>query len=347
MSVLHLWRYAIKGLDRDELPSVSLVPGGGFPNDRRWAMHFDDDGTADAQDFDPTSSGGWLHKSNVLCAYTAPVLLGGYETSYGDADDVLVVRRRNDGVELIIARLTDDADRARAEEFFSGAHHCGRRVRIVAKDAPSSSSSSSSALRHHFGNTPMGFKHHPNGQVIHIVNAETVSDLSSAMGLSGVGGASSSDDTRTPALDPSRFRPNVVVSGVPAWSEFDWVGKRVYIGSSVILKVIGRAVRCEATNVDPRNGTGVEDHDVPAALARHFPMHGPYLGVYAIVVGGGTIGIGDGVRMTMMIVDREEALEDVAVAASFGIRRGRVVLATAAALVAVAAMVARSRGRSG
>jgi hypothetical protein len=76
-------------------------------------------------------------------------------------------------------------------------------------------------------------------------------------------------------------------------------------------------------------------------------MHGPYLGVYAIVVGGGTIGIGDGVRMTMMIVDREEALEDVAVAASFGIRRGRVVLATAAALVAVAAMVARSRGRSG
>ena len=311
------------------------------------AMHFDDDGTADAQDFDPTSSGGWLHKSNFLCAYTAPVLLGGYETSYGDADDVLVVRRRKDGVELIIARLTDDADRARAEEFFSGAHHGGRRVRIVAKDAPSSSSSSSSALRHHFGNTPMGFKHHPNGQVIHIVNAETVSDLSSAMGLSGVGGASSSDDTRTPALDPSRFRPNVVVSGVPAWSEFDWVGKRVYIGSSVILKVIGRAVRCEATNVDPRNGTGVEDHDVPAALARHFPMHGPYLGVYAIVVGGGTIGIGDGVRMTMMIVDREEALEDVAVAASFGIRRGRVVLATAAALVAVAAMVARSRGRSG
>jgi hypothetical protein len=71
--------------------------------------------------------------------------------------------------------------------------------------------------------------------------------------------------------------------------------------------------------------------------------------VYAIVVGGGTIGIGDGVRMTMMIVDhREEASEDVAVAAaSFGIGRGRVVLATAAALVAVAAMVVRSRGRSG
>jgi hypothetical protein len=46
-----------------------------------------------------------------------------------------------------------------------------------------------------------------------------------------------------------------------------------------------------------------------------------------------------------MIVDREEASEDVAVAAaSFGIC---VVLATAAALVAVAAMVARSRGRSG
>jgi hypothetical protein len=50
--------------------------------------------------------------------------------------------------------------------------------------------------------------------------------------------------------------------------------------------------------------------------------------------------------MTMMIVDGEEASEDVAVLL-FGIGRGRVVLATAAALVAVAAMVARSQGRSG
>ena len=94
MSILHLWRYAIKGLDCDKLPSMSLVPGGGFPNDHRWAMHFDDDG----------------HHSNYLCACTAPVLLGRFEMLYSDAGDILVVRRRKDGAELLVARLPDDAD---------------------------------------------------------------------------------------------------------------------------------------------------------------------------------------------------------------------------------------------
>ena len=61
--------------------------------------------------------------------------------------------------------------------------------------------------------------------MIYIVNAGTVSDLSLVMGLGG--GAS---DTTRPALDPSQFCPNVVVSGVSAWSEFNWVRKCVYVG---------------------------------------------------------------------------------------------------------------------
>ena len=52
---------------------------------------------------------------------------------------------------------------------------------------------------------------------------------------------------------PSRFRPNIVVAGVPAWDEFGWVGGTVRIGG-VTLRVLKRTVRCDATKVDPRFG---------------------------------------------------------------------------------------------
>ena len=63
-------------------------------------------------------------------------------------------------------------------------------------------------------------------------------------------------------------------------------------------------------------------------------MHGPYLGVYTIVVGGGAIGAGDGI---WAIADRRGGASEEVVAAAFGIER--VILATAAALVTVATMV--------
>ena len=36
--VLSLWRFAVKGLDRDVLDSVTLQAADGFPSDRRWAL---------------------------------------------------------------------------------------------------------------------------------------------------------------------------------------------------------------------------------------------------------------------------------------------------------------------
>jgi hypothetical protein len=39
--VAHLWRFAVKGLDRDEFQRVELFPGRGFPNDRRWALQLE------------------------------------------------------------------------------------------------------------------------------------------------------------------------------------------------------------------------------------------------------------------------------------------------------------------
>jgi len=56
--------------------------------------------------------------------------------------------------------------------------------------------------------------------------------------------------------------------------------------------VIKRIVRCAATNVDPE--TGVRDLSIPDTLMRSFG-HAD-CGVYAEVVAGGEVAVGDAVR---------------------------------------------------
>ncbi len=320
--VKHLWRFAVKGLDRDELRRVELSPGLGFPNDRRWALQLeklpapsDDPEMPPPTTFDPRAP-VWIHKQCFLAAYTAGETLGALETSYHDDADCLTVRRRSSGEVLLRAALAsgDAVDRRRVEAFFSGLPNCGgagdphnhnddsdgqrRAVRVV----------ESAVGPHHFGNTSVGFKsvHRPDGDpsggVVHIVNAETVRALSVAAGLERPNQksrpATEEKDEEGEAegpLAPSRFRPNVVLAGVPAWAEFDWVGKHVRIGG-VTLRVLSRTVRCEATNVDARAGSGRAVLDVPELLRRHFPEHGPFLGVYARVVEGGPLRVGDAVE---------------------------------------------------
>lgn len=81
----------------------------------------------------------------------------------------------------------------------------------------------------------------------------------------------------------------VLGGDLPAWAEFGWVGRTVALGG-VTFAVVKRTVRCEGVNVDPAGG---RELDIPGLLQRHFPQHGPYLGVYAQVVGGGVLRVGD------------------------------------------------------
>ena len=90
------------------------------------------------------------------------------------------------------------------------------------------------------------------------------------------------------AIDPIRFRPNLVVDGPEPWAEFGWIGGEISAGP-VRLKVWERTDRCAATNVDPK--TGVRDMAIPAILQREWG-HGDF-GVYAEVVQGGTLAVGD------------------------------------------------------
>lgn len=108
---------------------------------------------------------------------------------------------------------------------------------------------------------------------LHIINLESVRALETALGT---------------VINPLRFRPNVIVDGWPAWSEFDCVGDALTVGS-VTLEVFKRTERCAATNVDP--ATGSRDLKIPSFLSRTYG-HTDF-GVYARVATAGEIKIDD------------------------------------------------------
>ena len=91
-------------------------------------------------------------------------------------------------------------------------------------------------------------------------------------------------------VDPLRFRANLYVSGWPAWHEFELLDRTLAIGD-VRLKVVKRIVRCAAVNVDPESAA--RDLDIPHTLMRRFG-HAD-CGVYAEVVAGGAISVGDAI----------------------------------------------------
>src|SRR4051812_17227721 len=89
-------------------------------------------------------------------------------------------------------------------------------------------------------------------------------------------------------LDPLRFRANVYVSGSTPWAEFGWLGQEIQLGAAR-LRVFKRIKRCAATEVNPE--TAERDAHPPQALREHFG-HAD-LGVYAEVIEGGRIAVGD------------------------------------------------------
>ena len=89
----------------------------------------------------------------------------------------------------------------------------------------------------------------------------------------------------------SRFRGNLILSGIKAWEEFNWLGKIISIGD-VKFEIFRKTKRCAATNVNPK--TGLRDLNIPNQLKK---IYGHYdLGVYGRVLNKGTIKINDEVK---------------------------------------------------
>ncbi|HEY7457820.1 MAG TPA: MOSC domain-containing protein [Xanthobacteraceae bacterium] len=206
--------------------------------------------------FDP-SAPSWQPKIKFLCLMRNAVIAA-LTTRYDDASATLTVTR--DGRTLIEATLSDTAGRATLEQFFQEymGHEARGKIRLL--EAPG----------HSFSDVAK--------KVVSIINLDSVAALERSIGL---------------RVHPLRFRGNVYVEGLPAWSESELVNRLIELGS-VHLQVVKTIQRCAATQVDPETAT--RDIDIPNAL---FRLTGEEdCGIYAEVVRAGSIAPGD--RLTLI-----------------------------------------------
>ncbi|MEM7259282.1 MAG: MOSC domain-containing protein [Pseudomonadota bacterium] len=112
---------------------------------------------------------------------------------------------------------------------------------------------------------------------VSLINLDSVNAFANATGMD---------------VDPERFRGNFHFSGLVPFAELELVGQMLAIGD-VHLRVVKRTKRCPATEVNLK--TGVRDMKTPKLLLQHYDHMD--MGIYAEVVQGGTITIGDDISV--------------------------------------------------
>ena len=179
--------------------------------------------------------------------------LAGLRSVFDDVSYTLTILK--DGQVVASGDLRTEAGRAAIEAFITGYMSSQLRGAPRVVTAPGHSFSDVAA------------------KCLHIVNLESVRSLEALYGLT---------------INPLRFRPNLIIDELHAWSEFDLVGKTIQVGGAT-LEVFKRTERCAATNVDPE--TGARDMKIPGFLSRMLG-HTDF-GVYARVISGGKVQPGD------------------------------------------------------
>ncbi len=178
-------------------------------------------------------------------------------TRYDPTSTVLTIEE--DGVEVASGALATEQGRAGVERFFGA--YCVDDLR-----GPARVLSAAGGFR--FTDSRAGF--------VSLINLASVRALAQKVGRS---------------LDPLRFRANLYVSDLPAWEEFTLVGATLRAGS-IVLEITKPIDRCAAVDVVP--GRGLRDTDLVALMERTYAHHD--CGVYARIVAGGELKIGDELR---------------------------------------------------
>lgn len=178
------------------------------------------------------------------------------KTHFDEATGVLTIQR--DGKTVASGNLQEVGGRTVIEQFFAAYMDGEARGTPKLVEAPG----------HMFSDVAR--------KVVSIIGLASVRDLERVV--------------RAP-VDPRRFRANVYIEGGRPWEEFDWVDRELRLGG-VRLRVVKRIQRCAATNVDP--GTGERDLNIPLSLQQGFQHVDT--GIYAEVLDGGTIAVGDEVN---------------------------------------------------
>ncbi len=257
IQVTQLFTYFIKGLTPHPSDRVLLQAGQGIPGDRGFALMY-----ADAEAEGDATKTPWMKKNNFAMQNDWPGLAG-LACAYDAETQQLTVHR--EGIELLSASTQTETDRDRIGAFFSG---------YLAALEPT-------ATARHPEKAPLRLvgdgnqTRYPDREIVHIslINQASIDDLSDRLGY---------------VVDVRRFRPNIVFTGVPAWSELDWVGKVFEVGTAEIA-IAAPINRC--LNIDVNPETGASDRSIFAQLQPQLGHR--QTGILATVTRSGTVTVGD------------------------------------------------------
>ena len=120
-----------------------------------------------------------------------------------------------------------------------------------------------------------------DGYPLLIASVESLADLNARM-----------NRDITHAMPMNRFRPNMVISGLPAWDE-DHIDT-LAIGE-VVLKLVKPCVRCQVTTIDQFSGARLSDEplDTLARFRNNAELGGVTFGWNAVVLKPGHMSVAD------------------------------------------------------
>ncbi|ASJ70693.1 MOSC domain-containing protein [Granulosicoccus antarcticus] len=249
MKIEALNRFPVKGLSAQALDSVILNMGQGFPCDRKFGFARPNSG------FDPADPKPLPKTKFYMLARDASLAL--LSTEYDEESGVLSLSASENSGRFDIGTV-------------DGKQQASQFIKSYLSLSDDETPQLHEASPHRFTDVSVDSTEMMNA--VSIINLDSVDAFSKAIGQD---------------VDPNRFRANIQISGLPAFSELEMLGQEISVGS-VRLKIVKRTRRCPATEVNLK--TGERDIRTPKMLREHYGHLD--MGVYAQVKHGGVLSVG-------------------------------------------------------
>ena len=251
--IKNIVRYPIKGLSGENLKKIILKKNQVLSGDREFAF-------SRSHVMYDSNNPIYLRKTNFL-ALVREEKLAKLDTKFDPKTRELTINLDNKVV--INEILLKEGNIKKVETFFQNYLNLG--IDNKPKLVKGIKVEKNNNLTHSFSDIP--------DKAVSIINLDTINELEKKLGKK---------------IAPSRFRANLLIDNGKAWEEFDWVGKKISLGESV-LEVFKKTQRCAATNVNPENA--IRDINIPNEINTHYGHLD--LGVYARVIKSGLVSISD------------------------------------------------------
>lgn len=264
MQIAELRIHPVKAL-APELPEAAEMDPWGLRGDRRWLI-INPDGTAITQ-----------RDHHGLALIRAASRPGGLQLANAAGDSLHVPEPAEDAPVLAV-RVWDDTLPARLASLAAHdwlAAQTGLPCRLVHMHDTAARPVSPA-----YGQ-PGETVSFADGFPVLLANAASLDDLNARLAM---------------AVTMARFRPNIVITGAPAWQEDSWRLLRI---GTVLLRVVKPCDRCLVTTIDPLTGTRPNPVEPIRTLGsfRRDLRGGVMFGQNAIAMTTGTLRLGDAVEV--------------------------------------------------